>query len=221
MDALALLNQTTTPVQGFALFSDVSPSDCASIISAGREKHYRRKQTIFSEGEPVRQVVLLLSGFVKIKQLGLNGDEVILRVNGVGEIVGAFRLSVNYHHCSTAQAIQPSRAIVWSSATFGSYLSDSPPFAAIRFARWRSGCRRWSNAFEKFPPRRLAPASAANCCVCPTAWGTRSMGASGDQPFSLGTSSTDGHNAVHREPPALPVAKVRNRQYRARGRVGS
>jgi CRP-like cAMP-binding protein len=128
LDALALLNQKKTLVPGFALFSDVSPSDCASIISAGREKHYRRKQTIFSEGDPVRQVVLLLSGFVKIKQLGLNGDEVILRVTGVGEIVGAFRPSVNYHHCSTAQATQPSTAIVWDSATFERLLGSFPTF---------------------------------------------------------------------------------------------
>jgi CRP/FNR family transcriptional regulator, nitrogen oxide reductase regulator len=128
LDALTLLKQRTTLVQGFALFSDVSPSDCASIISAGREKHYRRKQTIFSEGDPVRQVVLLLSGFVKIKQLGLNGNEVILRVCGVGEIVGAFRLSVNYHHCSTAEATQPSTAIVWDTATFERLFGSFPAF---------------------------------------------------------------------------------------------
>jgi len=128
LDALALLNQKTTLVQGFALFLDVSPSDCASIISAGREKRYRRKQTIFSEGDPVRQMVLLLSGFVKIKQLGLNGNEVILRVTGVGEIVGTFRLSGNYHHCSTAQAIQPSTAIVWDSAIFERLLESFPAF---------------------------------------------------------------------------------------------
>ena len=128
MDALTLLKQRTILVQGFALFSDVSPSDCASIISAGREKHYRRKQTIFSEGDSVRQVVLLLSGFVKIKQLGLNGNEVILRVTGVGDIVGAFRLSVNYHHCSTAEATQPSTAIVWDAATFERLLGSFPAF---------------------------------------------------------------------------------------------
>ena len=128
MEALALLNQKKTLVPGFPLFSDVSPSDCASIISAGREKHYRRKQTIFSEGDPVRQVVFLLSGFVKIIQVGSNGDEVILRVNGVGEILGAFRLSINHHHCSTAQAIQPSIAIVWDSATFERLLERFPAF---------------------------------------------------------------------------------------------
>jgi len=133
LEALALLNQKKTLVPGFPLFSDVSPSDCASIISAGREKHYRRKQTIFSEGDPVRQVVFLLSGFVKIIQVGSNGDEVILRVNGVGEILGAFRLSINHHHCSTAQAIQPSTAIVWDSATFERLLERFPAFRRNTF----------------------------------------------------------------------------------------
>jgi CRP/FNR family transcriptional regulator, nitrogen oxide reductase regulator len=128
LEALALLNQKKTLVPGFPLFSDVSPNDCASIISAGREKHYRRKQTIFSEGDPVRQVVFLLSGFVKIIQVGSNGDEVILRVNGVGEMVCAFQLSVDCHHSSTAQAIQPSTAIVWDLATFERLLERFPAF---------------------------------------------------------------------------------------------
>jgi CRP-like cAMP-binding protein len=42
--------------------------------------------------------------------------------------VGAFRPSVNYHHCSTAQATQPSTAIVWDSATFERLLGSFPAF---------------------------------------------------------------------------------------------
>lgn len=155
MDALVLLNQKKTLVPGFGLFSDVSPSDCASIISAGREKHYRRKQTIFSEGDPIRQVVLLLSGFVKITQLGLNGAEVILRVNGVGEIVEAFRLSVNHHRCSTAEATQPSTAIVWDSATFDRLLERFPAFRRNTFRALEERLQEMEQRFREVSTEKV------------------------------------------------------------------
>jgi len=155
LEALALLNQKKTLVPGFALFSDVSPSDCASIISAGREKHYRRKQTIFSEGDPVRQVVFLLSGFVKIIQVGSNGDEVILRINGVGEIVGAFRLSINHHHCSTAQAIQPSTAVVWDSATFERLLERFPAFRRNTFRSLEERLQEMEQRFREVSTEKV------------------------------------------------------------------
>ena len=102
MNAL-LLKQTTPMVQGFSLFADLSPTDCATVISAAREKSFARKQTIFAEGDPVEQVIMLLSGCVKVSQIGLSGNEVILRLNGAGEILGAFRMCAHCNHCSTAR----------------------------------------------------------------------------------------------------------------------
>ena len=88
-----------------------------------------RRETIFFEGDPFRQVVLLLSGCVKITQLGFAGAEVILRLSGVGDIVSGFcQPGANCSHCSTAQAIRPSTALVWQAATFSKLLDRFPAF---------------------------------------------------------------------------------------------
>ena len=70
----------TTLIQSFALFAEVSAADCSSIISAAREKRFTRRETIFSEGNAVRQVIMLVSGCVKVTQTGLSGNEVILQI---------------------------------------------------------------------------------------------------------------------------------------------
>lgn len=125
MNAL-LLRQTTPMVQGFSLFADLSPADCATVVSAAREKSFARKQTIFAEGDPVEQVIMLLSGCVKVSQIGLSGNEVILRLNGAGEIVGAFRICAHCNHCSTATAVQSTVALVWDPGEFERLLGRFP-----------------------------------------------------------------------------------------------
>ena len=59
-----------TSVQHSPLFANVSPADCREIVSAARESEFPRRDTIFLEGDPIRQVVLLTSGSVKVMLLG-------------------------------------------------------------------------------------------------------------------------------------------------------
>jgi CRP-like cAMP-binding protein len=122
------LNEKIAFVQRLPLFSSVSATDCGTIISTARERSLRRHQTIFCEGEPVQQIFVLLSGCVKITQLGLRGDEVILRLCGVGDAIGGFQLTTNCNQVSTAQAVQPSTALVWQVTSFERLLERFPDF---------------------------------------------------------------------------------------------
>jgi CRP-like cAMP-binding protein len=105
-------------VQGLTLFSDMSPADCRAVVSAACEEEFLRWQTIFSAGDPVEQVAVLLSGWVKITQPGPRCNEVILRLVGIGEVVGAFGCWSEHKHRSTAQAVRPCMALVWDATTF-------------------------------------------------------------------------------------------------------
>jgi len=118
--------EITTLAQGFGPLAGVPSTECASIVSAAREKRFARGQILFSEGDPVTQVILLLSGCVKVTQVSPNGDEVILRLNLSSEMVGAF--SWFCRHYSTAQAIRPCTALVWDAANFERLLDRSPTF---------------------------------------------------------------------------------------------
>ena len=100
------------------LFSDVPAAECREIVAAAHEKQFARRQTIFLEGDPVRRVVLLVSGSAKIVQLGQSGAEVILGVRGPGEVVGTLGLRPQDPHSSTALTLAPSTALVWDAAAF-------------------------------------------------------------------------------------------------------
>jgi CRP/FNR family transcriptional regulator, nitrogen oxide reductase regulator len=114
----SLMNQRAMSVQRFALFSGIPLADCIKIVSTAQEKHFSRRQTIFFEGDPIRHIVFLLSGCVKVTQFGPNGQEVILRLNGPGEMVGMIGLHAKGNHSSTARTVQMATALVWDAAHF-------------------------------------------------------------------------------------------------------
>ena len=105
-------------VQQFPLFAGASQADCREIVSAARETEYSRRDTLFLEGDPVRSVILLISGSAKVMQFGQNGTEVILRLVGPGEVVGMVGFCVQCQHCSMAQTLSAATALVWEANVF-------------------------------------------------------------------------------------------------------
>ena len=69
-----MLSEKIRSAKQFALFAEVTPAEMEHILGAAREKRFSRRETIFTEGDPVRQVTMVLSGFVKVTQMGLNGN---------------------------------------------------------------------------------------------------------------------------------------------------
>jgi len=91
--------------------------DRAKVVSAAHQSTYLRGKTIFFEGDRVRQVILMISGSVKLSQLGAQGQEVILRIAGPGESLGG-ECFPRFNHCSTARTMERSTALVWEASQF-------------------------------------------------------------------------------------------------------
>ena len=118
LDITSLMSQRATSVQRFPLFTGIPLADCIKIVSSAQEKHFSRRQTIFFEGDSIHHIVFLLSGCVKVTQFSPSGQEVILRLNGPGELVGMLGLHAKGNHCSTARTVQVATALVWDAAHF-------------------------------------------------------------------------------------------------------
>lgn len=121
-----ILHDRVALVQRYALFCDISPNECAAILAGAHERQFMRRQMLFMAGDPVRQTLLLTAGNVKITQAGQNGSEVILRLNGAGESVGAMGLCTRGEHSASAQALDSCTALVWDAAAFET-LADRYP----------------------------------------------------------------------------------------------
>jgi len=134
-------------VQHSSLFANISQSDCRQIVAAAQERKFSRRQTLFLEGDPVRDIILLTSGCAKIMQFGQNGSEVILRLSGPGEVVGTIGLCVQGRHCSMARTLNASTALVWDASVF-ECVSDR--FPALRRNTMHILCQRLHELEERY-----------------------------------------------------------------------
>ena len=109
-----------------ALFAGLTPKDCYEIASCASARKFARDEVLFMQGQPVRNLVLLQTGSVKLTQLSANGNEVILWMNGEGEAVGVHSELPNCNHTCSARAMEQCRALTWEYSRLQALLAEYP-----------------------------------------------------------------------------------------------
>ncbi|HYY73107.1 MAG TPA: Crp/Fnr family transcriptional regulator [Candidatus Bathyarchaeia archaeon] len=120
-------------VKASGLFQDLPRSASSHLLAAARARNFASRDIIFIEGDPAKEVFLLLSGRVKITKNSRNGEEVTLRLDSPGELIEELVFSPQGTRSSTAQAAHQSCSmLVWRLATFQAACEKSPPLQRNR-----------------------------------------------------------------------------------------
>jgi CRP-like cAMP-binding protein len=101
-----------------SLFGGLSLSDIAEVAAAANERKFPARQPIFCEEDPASFVFVIISGRVKVTQFSRCGKEVILRINGAGEIVDELSLGPGNTHRFTALPIEICNVLAWELRIF-------------------------------------------------------------------------------------------------------
>lgn len=156
-DRESFAQQRADWIQRVPVFANLTPVDCQAVIAAAHEKEFMKRQTIFVEGAPCRQVLLLLTGCVKTTQLGPTGCEVILRLNGPGELIGAVESYLGNNNLVTARTTQATTALVWDAAAFEA-ISDRCPVLRRNTARLLGfRLQELEERFREISTQKVAP----------------------------------------------------------------
>jgi CRP/FNR family transcriptional regulator, nitrogen oxide reductase regulator len=144
-------------VESAPFFTGVSLEDSRRISAAARMKRFARGEMLFLEGDTVEQVLLLVSGSVKITKLGPTGMEVILRLGAPGDVLDAERLFSTGRHCTTAQAIRECWALVWDAAIFKALVEYLPALRQNMIQSTYGHLRELEERFRELATERVAP----------------------------------------------------------------
>ena len=144
-------------VQCGPLFSGISPEDIKRISAAARLKRFARGEMPYLEGDTVQQVLLLISGFIKITQQGPKGLEVILRLGAPGDVFDVASLFARGRHCTTAQAIRGCWMLAWDAGIFKD-LAECLPVLHRNLIRFICGhLQELEERFRELATERVAP----------------------------------------------------------------
>ena len=119
----------TSFLSPITLFSKLSPDELSVI--AGRLKHqnFGAGEVIFEQGEPGDAMFIIRSGRVRIYSQDESGNQLTLNVYEEGEFFGEFSIIDGEPRSASAEAVEPTKAMVLRSQDLIAILGDHPEIA--------------------------------------------------------------------------------------------
>jgi CRP/FNR family cyclic AMP-dependent transcriptional regulator len=89
-----------------------------ALLTSGAVRSYRTGEVLMRQGDPGSHVFILAAGRVKIARVDSEGNELLLAVRGVGDIVGELAVLGGGLRSATVTALVPCVTYVLSAASF-------------------------------------------------------------------------------------------------------
>ncbi len=105
-------DQSSPSAPGAALLAGVPAEGREAVLKRALPRRLDRKQVLFHAGEPAEALFVIESGRLKLTQLSADGQEVLVRFVGPGEICAGVAALEGSNYPVTAQAVEPVRALV-------------------------------------------------------------------------------------------------------------
>jgi CRP-like cAMP-binding protein len=108
------------------LFAGLSEHHCEEVARRAQPKKFTRGEILFTQGQPVHDLLLIRSGCVKITQLSSDGKEVILWIYGPRNVVGVFPEPLSSSQSCSARAMAQSTALTWEYGDLEGLMQEYP-----------------------------------------------------------------------------------------------
>ena len=144
------------------LFEGLPADTVTRVIGLARPKQLESDGFFFNEGDEADLFFVLTAGRVRLSQLTPEGHKVVLRLITPGDAFGGVGAFGEPNYAVSAQAVEASTALAWTSTTMRQLLEMEPRIAvnALRFvaARYHDLQRRYRQAMTERVERRVARA---------------------------------------------------------------
>jgi CRP/FNR family cyclic AMP-dependent transcriptional regulator len=124
----------------------LSPTGRVALESAGTLRRHRRGAMIFREGESSSTVVVILEGSIKLTKVAMDGREVVLALQGAGDVLGELAALDAEPRSATGVFLTPGSLIQLSSDQFNTLVDEEPSVAS---ATLRTVALRLRNASNR------------------------------------------------------------------------
>jgi len=116
-------------LQAMPFFAGLSERDWEKVIDLFSERQYQKDDYIFLEGEAPEALYIIRTGKVKVLRHSTDGKDVVLRVGGVGHLLGTVAVFDGGGYPGTAQVIEDCTALVIARNDCLTLVNRYPVFA--------------------------------------------------------------------------------------------
>jgi CRP/FNR family transcriptional regulator, dissimilatory nitrate respiration regulator len=147
-------------IAAISIFEGLPRDQLHELAVIAKEQTFRRRETIFSEGEPGRGFYVVTGGRVKIYKISPEGKEQILHIFGAGEPFGEVPVFTGKNFPASAEPLEDCRLLFFPREAFVGLIRGNPSIALNMLAVLSRRLRVFASLIEdlslKEVPGRLA-----------------------------------------------------------------
>jgi len=111
------------------VFQGLSAEALAAVAATGALRRLRRREILFNQGDTAEELAVVLAGRLKLTQVTAEGQEVIVRYIGPGEMCAAVALFPGQAYPATAEAVGDTSVIAWPRRSLDELAREHPQLA--------------------------------------------------------------------------------------------
>lgn len=111
------------------VFQELSAQALAAIAEKGVPRRLRRRELLFNQGDPADEFAVVVEGRLKLSQVTAEGQELIVRYIGPGEMCAVVALFAGQDYPATAEAVGDTSVIAWPRGTLDELMRAHPQLA--------------------------------------------------------------------------------------------
>ncbi|HMK61038.1 MAG TPA: Crp/Fnr family transcriptional regulator [Dissulfurispiraceae bacterium] len=137
------------------LFASLSDEEIGEMVSSIERGKFRKKEAIFSEGDPSNWFYILVSGKVKITKLSHDGKEIIIELISPGDFFGGFAVLRGFPYPANAVAMEDCDTVRISRHNLLSIIERFPSFMYDITANLGERVREFSDTLKNIALERV------------------------------------------------------------------
>lgn len=116
----------TQLIASFPVFEGLAPQDLQAVLTKARSARFAKGTLIFHQGAWAGSFYLLLHGRVRAYRLNPDGQQIVVRFVGPGELFGIAEAIGSQIYPANAAAVVESEALVWPASAWGKLVEQFP-----------------------------------------------------------------------------------------------
>nr|ACF98084.1 putative transcriptional regulator Crp/Fnr family protein [uncultured bacterium 1042] len=120
-------------ISGLALFQGMTPAEQEAILRGARSTRYPKESAVFEQDAEAQSFFVLLDGHIRVVRTTPDGQQIIARYIGEGEIFGVAAALGRTTYPASAIAAVDCVVLVWPNALWPELSARFPAFGANTF----------------------------------------------------------------------------------------